>query len=144
MGRKISKKKQKNQKQGQIKKHPLLSQIPKPQIKISEAILNLSEPLRSRYSDPHLVESIISLTVIAWNVSLFPENQQPKVQTMFLDALPKSITGEDIGELLKNMDILIERKKKDYPNVRELIVKHYLSFEGDKLTLSVDTLTMPN
>ena len=143
MGKKSSRKKQMNHKQGQKKALPTLSQAPVHQTKISEAILHLSESLLFRYREHRLVNSIISLTVIAWNISLFPEKDQANIQTMFLDALPKNITGEDIGELLKNMDILIERKKKDYPNIKELIIKHYLSFEGDKLTLSVDTINIP-
>jgi hypothetical protein len=41
-------------------------------IKISEAILHLCEPLRKQYKDNNRIKVIISITVMAWNISLFP------------------------------------------------------------------------
>jgi hypothetical protein len=57
-----------------------------PDIKISEAILNISAPLREQYRDPHRMEAIISIAVMAWNISLFPEEEQAHVQGMLLEA----------------------------------------------------------
>ena len=54
----------------------------RPDIKISEAILNLAEPLREHYREPHRIQAIISMAVMAWNIALFPEEEQAHVQGM--------------------------------------------------------------
>ena len=107
------------------------------EIKISEALLRLSEPLRNKYKDTHHLRGIISVTVMAWNISLFPEEEQDNVQDMLMDSLPKELSGEDVATLLACIDDLIARKKKYYPNVNDYIVKHDLSISGDDITLTV-------
>jgi hypothetical protein len=72
----------------------------RPAIKISEAILTLAEPLRAQYREPHRMQAIISLAVMAWNISLFPDEEQPHVQGMLLESLPPQLGGEDVGVLL--------------------------------------------
>ena len=62
-----------------------------PQIKISEAILKLSETLRYKYREAHRAQVIISLTVMAWNISLFPKEEQVNAQGLLLDALPEKL-----------------------------------------------------
>ena len=112
-------------------------------IKISEAILKLSEPLRQKYRESHRAQVIISMTVMAWNISLFPKEEQVHVQEMLIDALPEKLGAEDVSLLLENIDILIERKNKEYPHIREFIHNYQLSFSGDTITLSVSTTTVP-
>ena len=114
-----------------------------PQIKISEAILKLSEPLRYKYREAHRAQVIISLTVMAWNISLFPKEEQVNAQGLLLDALPEKLSAEDVSLLFENIDILIERKNKDYPHIREFIHNYQPSFSGDTITLSVSTTTVP-
>lgn len=113
-----------------------------PEIKISEAILKLSEPLRKRYRESHRIQGIIFLTIMAWNISLFPEDEQQHVQGMLIDSLQKQLGGEDVAILLNCIDTLIERKKQDYPNVNDYIVDYNLSISGDTLTLAVKSATI--
>jgi hypothetical protein len=125
---------------------PLVSYLSRqtpPDIKISEAILTLIEPLRARYREPNRLPAIISIAVMAWNISLFPEEEQTHVQGMLLDSLPQELDGEDVGVLLGTIDTLIARKNLLYPNVREYILKHDLSFAGDTITLTVGTAPVP-
>ena len=42
----------------------------RPAIKISEAILTLAEPLRAHYSEPHRMQVIIAVAVMAWNICI--------------------------------------------------------------------------
>ena len=107
------------------------------EIKISEAILGLSEPLRNKYKESHHLRGIISATVMAWNISLYPEDEQENVQDMLIDSLPEQMSGEDVATLLGCIDDLIARKKKYYPNVNDYIVKYDLSVSGDDITLTV-------
>src|SRR5215475_9216493 len=76
----------------------------RPAIKISEAILTLAEPLRAHYREPHRMQAIIALAVMAWNISLFPDEEQSHVQGMFLESLPAQLSGEDVGVLLSTID----------------------------------------
>jgi hypothetical protein len=116
---------------------------PHPGIKISEAILHISEPLRMQYREPHRMQAIIAITVMAWNIALFPDEEQPHVQGMLLESLPPQLSGEDVGVLLSTMDTLIARKRLLYPQVREYILTHQLSFVDNKVTLSVGTTPVP-
>ena len=115
----------------------------RPDIKISEAILNISEPLRTQYREPQRMQAIISLAVMAWNIALFPDEEHAHVQGMFLERLPPQLGGEDVGVLLRTMDTLIARKRLLYPQVREYILTHQLSLVDDKVTLSVGTAPVP-
>ena len=115
----------------------------RPAIKISEAILKISEPLRAHYREPHRMQAIISIAVMAWNIALFPDEEQTHVQGMLLERLPPQLGGEDVGVLLSTIDTLIARKRVLYPQVREYILTHQLTLVDNKVTLSVGTAPVP-
>jgi hypothetical protein len=115
----------------------------RPAIKISEAILTLAEPLRAHYREPHRMQAIIAVAVMAWNIALFPDEEHAQVQGMLLESLPPQLSGEDVGVLLRTMDTLIARKRLLYPQVREYILTHQLSFVDNRVTLSVGTAPVP-
>ena len=121
---------------------PPLPQTP-PAIKISEAILTLAEPLRAHDREPHRMQAIIAVAVIAWNIALFPDEEHAQVQGMLLKSLPPQLSGEDVGVLVSTIDTLIARKRLLYPQVREYILTHQLSFVDNKVTLSVGTTPVP-
>ncbi len=113
-----------------------------PDIKISEAILHLCDPLRKKYKDKNL-KVIISITVLAWNISLFPKEEQAEVQEILLTPLLKQLKGDELAVLLDQIKIFIERKNSDYPGIREYIHKHTLLLSGDTITLAVETEEVP-
>jgi hypothetical protein len=115
----------------------------RPAIKISEAILTLADPLRTQYREPHRMQAIIAIAVMAWNISLFPDEEHAQVQGILLESLPTQLSGEDVGVLLSTMDTLIARKRLLYPQVREYILTHQLSFVDNRVTLSVGTAPVP-
>ena len=121
---------------------PAPAQI-RPAIKISEAILTLAEPLRAHYREPHRMQAIIAIAVMAWNISLFPDEEHAHVQGMLLESLPPQLSGEDVGVLLSTMETLIARKRLLYPQVREYILTHQLTFANNQVTLSVGTAPVP-
>jgi len=131
--------------QGSTPSKPWVSppQQTRPAIKISEAILKLAEPLRAQYREPHRMQAIIAIAVMAWNMSLFPEAEQTHVQGMLLERLPPQMGGEDVGVLLSTIDTLIARKNFLYPNVREYILTHNLSLADNTVTLTVGTAPVP-
>jgi len=68
------------------------------------------------------MQAMISLAVMAWNISLFPDEAHTHVQGMLLESLPTQLSGEDVGVLLSTMNTLIARKRLLYPHVREYIL----------------------
>ena len=138
--RKVSKRQRRTPSKPSVSAPP---QQTRPAIKISEAILKLDEPLRAHYREPHRMQAIISIAVMAWNISLFPDEEQSHVQGMLLESLPPQLGGEDVGVLLQTIDTLIARKHLLYPQVREYILTHQLTLVDDKVTLSVGTAPVP-
>ena len=118
-------------------------QSPKPEIKVSEAILKLSDKLRYKYREPNRIRGIIMMTVTAWNISLFPKEEQVNFQQPLLDALPEKYSAEDKSLLLENIDILIDRKNREFPHVREYILEYHVSISGEMVTLKVGTAPVP-
>ena len=89
------------------------------------------------------MQAIIAIAVMAWNIALFLDEEQSHVQGMLLESLPPQLSGEDVAVLLSTMDTLIARKRLLYPQVREYILSHQLSFVDNKVTLSVGTAPVP-
>ena len=89
------------------------------------------------------MQAISALAMMALNISLFPDEEQSHVQGMLLERLPPQLSGEDVGVLLSTIDTLIARKRLLYPQVREYILTHQLSFVDNKVTLSVGTAPVP-
>ena len=112
-------------------------------IKISEAILHLCEPLRKQYKDNNRIKVIISITVMAWNISLFPKEEQANAQEILSGPLLNRLKNEEAAVLLENIKTLIDRKNMDYSCVRDFILKYTLSFLGDTITLTVETTEVP-
>ena len=89
------------------------------------------------------MQAIIAVAVMAWNIVLFPDEEHAHVQGMLLESLPIQLSGEDVGVLLSTIDTLIARKRLLYPQVREYILSHQLSFVDNKVTLTVSTAPVP-
>ena len=109
------------------------------EVKISEAIIKLSESLRKKYNSINKTKVIISITIMAWNISLFPDEEKETVRQMLIKSLPEEISEEGSDILLNSIDNLIREKKKLYPHVREYILTYDLSFRRGDMTLSVES-----
>jgi hypothetical protein len=114
----------------------------KPEINISAAILQLCEPLRKKYPEPHRTRSIIAITIMAWNISLFSKEDRPDMRNELLTALPAQL-GEDKVVLLETVDHLIAQKDKKFPHIREYIINYNLDPSEGGFTLTVGTAPVP-
>ena len=129
------KKKRKKNKELPSKQKP--RPTPPGELKISEAILKVNEPLMARYQEPHRIKAIIFLTVMAWNISLFKGEKRIELQEEMIEELPAALGAEDVGIFLDSLEMLIERKEKMFPDVQEYILDHKVSFEGATFSLNV-------
>ncbi|MFZ4792461.1 MAG: hypothetical protein ACOYMW_16525 [Candidatus Competibacteraceae bacterium] len=115
---------------------------PNEEIKISAAILALSEPYLKKYSKPHQVQGVITLTIAAWNLSLVTGKEQAHLERLLRDGPLAGWCGEDVASVLNVVDTLVEHKRRDYPEVHEFILKHDLSYVDGTITLTVGTAPM--
>ena len=128
--------KKKKKRKGKISK-PVPAPTPPGELKISEAVLGLSEPLRTRFKEPNRIEPIIFFTVMAWNISLFKGEKRTELQEQMIEKLPAALGGEDVGMFLDSLEMLIERKEKMFPDVQEYILDYKVSFSETSFSLNV-------
>ena len=112
-----------------------------PPQKISEAILRIAEPLIRKHPKRERIIVIIDLAIFSWNVSLTSEVKREEIETKLIDQMPDQFDATDIASIIEQTDILIERKKKLYPDIRYLIVSHNLTIEDNgQISLDVDAI----
>jgi len=108
-------------------------------VKMSEVILKLADPLLKKYGDDvNRMKTIISLTIIVWNNMMFPEDKQEKLQDEIIDHLT-AINGdaEDVGMIVYLNDLITERKKKYFPDLKKIIISYDLSVSGDNISVNI-------
>ena len=112
-----------------------------PPQKISEAVLRIAEPLIRKYPKRERIVVIIDLAIFSWNVSLASEVKREEVEKELIDQMPDAFNATDIASIIEQTDILIERKKKLYPDIRYLIANRNLTIEDNgQITLTVETI----
>ena len=110
-------------------------------VKMSEVILKLAEPLLKEFddNDKH-IKTIISLTIFEWNRLMLPEDEREKFQDEMLDTLLPSDDDVDmVGSLLYISDIIAERQKEYFPDLKKMIVDYELIISGGDITLNVSS-----
>ena len=112
---------------------------------MSAVILKLAEPLLQKYgADPKRAEAIIALTVVAWNKSLFPADKQVDLEKDIVNALvPVDGDAESIGASIYMMELIEERRKKLFPNLRKLVVHYDFCTSDGSISLNVASATIP-
>jgi len=110
-------------------------------VKMSAVILKLAEPLVKKYGDnDKRIETIVSLTIIEWNRLMFPEDQREKIQDEMIDTLsPPDSEAETVGSLLYISDLIAERQKKYFPDLKRLIVEYELIVSDGDITLNISS-----
>ena len=77
---------------------------------------------------------------MAWNLSLFKGEERTELQEKFVEKLPPDFSGEDAAMLFDNVEMLIERKEKEFPDIREYIIDHKVTFSGNSYSLTVSAV----
>lgn len=114
--------------------------------KMSAVILELAEPLLKRYSDtPRITHSIIALTIAAWNKAVLPLNMQEGFDEKVLQALgPMGDTKDGREVIAYTMNLIAERRKQYYPNLRKYIVSFDIDVSEGKTSLNVASAELPS
>jgi len=108
-------------------------------VKMSAVILKLAEPLLKKYGDDDKrIETIVSLTIIEWNRLMLSEDEKEILQDIMIDTLsPPGDDAETVGSLLYISDLIAERKKKYFPNLKKVIVNQELIVSNGNITLNI-------
>jgi hypothetical protein len=124
------------------------SEIPTPEgeAKMSAVITQLAEPLLKQHgTNAQRAETIVSLTVAAWNKSMFPSDKQPFIEKELIDCIIlKDGNAEDIGIAIDVMDMIAERREELFPNLRKVIVDYEVDISGGRLNLNVTSAPVPD
>lgn len=119
---------------------------PEGEAKMSAVITKLAEPLLKQHAtNAKQAETIISLTVAAWNSSMFPPNKRPLIEKELIDSfVPKDGSAEDIGLVIDLMDMIAERRKEFFPDLRKIIVDYEVDISDGRLSLNVTSAPVPD
>ncbi|MCT7973678.1 hypothetical protein [Laspinema olomoucense] len=116
----------------------------KGEVKMSDVLQAFVEPYRNLTDDWSEQEKLFHLAVIAWNLSLMPENERPALIDEFMKVALEGndpLVQQDAQEII---DELIARKQKLFDEHKRLIVDFELQYAGEQFHLSVaSTLLEP-
>ena len=112
---------------------------------MSAVVLELAEPLLKKYGDtPRRSQSIIALTIAAWNKAVLPAEMQEGFDQKVLHALGPVGNSADGREVITyTMNLIAERRKTYYPHMRKYIVDFELGVSEGKISLHVASAEIP-
>ena len=108
---------------------------------MSEVMLKLAEPLLNKYGDiDKRIKTIISLTIFEWNRLMLPESEREKFQDEMINTLlPPEEEAETVGSILYLSDLIAERQKKYFPDIKKIIVDYELFVSDGNITLNISS-----
>jgi hypothetical protein len=112
---------------------------------MSAVILKLAEPLLKKYgTDPKHAESIIILSIAAWNKAMLPADKQGGFEKDIIDAaVPLNGEAEAVAAAIEVMELIEDRRKQQFPDLRVVVANYDLQLSGGRLTLNVGSAPIP-
>ncbi len=107
--------------------------------KMSGIILELADPLLDGdVSNPKEVDFIVQLTIAAWNKSMFSAERQAAMEKEIIDTLvPSDGDAQQVGTIIQALDIVDDRRKKLFPNLRRFVADYDLQVSEGRVALNV-------
>ena len=107
--------------------------------KMSEIILDLADPLLDGdVSNAMEVDLIVQVTIAAWNKAMLSADRQDAMEKEIIDILvPRDGDAELVGTVIQALDIVEERRKKLFPNLRRFIVDYDLHVSDGRVALNI-------
>ncbi|MBC8872235.1 MAG: hypothetical protein H8E44_22615 [Planctomycetes bacterium] len=106
---------------------------------MSGIILELADPLLDGdVSNPKEVDFIVQLTIAAWNKSMFSAERQAAMEKEIIDTLvPSDGDAQQVGTIIQALDIVDDRRKKLFPNLRRFVADYDLQVSEGRVALNV-------
>jgi hypothetical protein len=113
-------------------------------IKMSEIILTLADPLLQKYKENFgRAHGILTLAVIAWNMSMLPEPDEEQLVANIASSLPPEFSAVDVAMILNTVYLLMQRKRELFPDIRRVIVNHEVRKTETGFDLTVGSAPVP-
>ena len=109
---------------------------------ISEAVMTITNSFIENNLDGEIpdFELLVNLSIIAWNMSLFPETNRQTLYGQIVQMLPESFGAQGAAGFVSIIERMMREKKKHYPKVNRLIEKHNISTVEGKMKLDVKSI----
>lgn len=109
---------------------------------ISEAVVTITNSFIENSLDGEIpdFEPLVNLSIIAWNMSLFPETNRETLYGQIVQMLPETFGAQDTAGFVSIIERIMYEKKKHYPKVNRLIEKYNISTIEGKMKLSVESI----
>ncbi|WP_232251398.1 hypothetical protein [Oscillatoria acuminata] len=115
---------------------------PKGEVKMSEVLEAFVEPYVGFAENQNERETLLTIAVVAWNLSLIPEKERPSMMDKLIKAALKENHTLDQQEARAIINELMARKQKFFAKNKRFIVDFQLEDIGKHYHLSVaSTLT---
>ncbi len=89
-------------------------------------------------SNPKEVDFIVQLTIVAWNKAMFSSDRQAAMEKEIIDTLvPPDGDAEQVGTIIHAMEIVDDRRKRLFPNLRRFVVDYDLQVSEGRVALNV-------
>jgi uncharacterized membrane-anchored protein YjiN (DUF445 family) len=137
-----------NQLKRKIKNNPLGQKMagmvtnPEGMDKMSEVLQVFVDPYLKSVTNSSQRETLFDIAVMAWNLSLTPENERQSLVEEMLEQLAQRgdlLAQQEMREIIEE---LITRKLELFPDNRRLIVEFHLQETRNKFHLSVASTLM--
>jgi len=116
---------------------------PKGAEKMSEVIMDFAQPFLIESKDEESARKAIGLAILIWNVSLLPESDQDNLIQEICSGLSPSNDATDFSTAMHYVNMLLERKKKYFPNNKRAIIDYQISGSGKSRRLDVASTLSP-
>jgi hypothetical protein len=110
--------------------------------KLSAAILDFARPLTDNVDDCHF-EAVITLAILCWNLSLFPEDQQERELRSAIKKMAKGAPAGFASEMEAWARLLLDRKKTLFARDRRIVANYTVVEEADGRHLYVVSTLIP-
>jgi len=108
-------------------------------IKMSKVLEEFVEPYQQYAETKKAYKKLLTTAIVAWNVTLFPENDRPSRLDELLVTLPEDVR-EDGRQIIEE---LMVRKERFFSQHRRMIVDFEVADIGSKKHLSVMSMAGP-
>jgi hypothetical protein len=107
--------------------------------KMSKVLLEFAKPLTDECEDDEAFYTAIQISALTWNLSFFPLKERNKLIDEFINKCMKdNVKGN--REIKTTKEILLkmlERKEKNFPNIKRMIIDFQISYPKGEPYLNV-------
>ena len=103
--------------------------------KMSEVLIEFAKPLTDECEDDEAFYLAIQISVLTWNLSFFPLKERKKLIDEFINKCVND--NREIKTTREILSKMLERKEKNFPDIKRMIIDFQISYTNGKPYLNV-------